>query len=162
MTVGADGSTREAYRAVLLRAVDSRAADVRARSRRAATVARWCDVVTLLVAGWLTCAPYVVGYTGTGGLDGFWSDAVGGAVLGATALVRLADPLGARVVRVAGVLVGGWLATAPFTLGYGDGSTPRATLDEVLVGALVVVASVGSLAAVTSARRSLGRGHGGG
>ncbi|HEY6744337.1 MAG TPA: SPW repeat protein [Mycobacteriales bacterium] len=116
---------------------------------------RAADLATLAAAVWLICAPYVLNYTGTGRLDGFWSDPVTGAVLGLAALVRLADPDRAVLVRWASLLLGGWLVAAPFLLGYGAGSAPRATANEIAVGAVVaILAGVSLRAAACRGRRA--------
>ena len=152
MSIDARPSVPDRYRAVIDRAAELRAAQEGVRRRRALTIVRYGDVVTLAAALWLTCAPYALGYTGTGRLDGFWSDALAGAVLGIAALVRLSDPDGALAVRVGSVLVAGWLTAAPFTLGYSGGAAPKATVNEVAVGALVVLVTLLGLRALAVSR----------
>jgi hypothetical protein len=121
-----------------------------ARGGRHRAVLRAADLATLAGAVWLVCAPYVLNYTGIGRLDGFWTDTLTGAVIGLVALVRLADPDRAVLVRWASILLGVWLAAAPFLLGYAAGSAPRATANEIAVG--VVIALLAGVSVLVTAR----------
>jgi hypothetical protein len=150
MTVTDRDSAHELYRAAFAPRPELDAA-LRQSARRAARAA---DVLTLVAGLWLICAPYTLSYTETArSLDGYWNDALAGAVIGLAALVRLADPLGAVAVRVGVLALGCWLVAAPFLLGYGGADAPRATANEMVTGVLVALLAVVSLRAGTAARR---------
>jgi hypothetical protein len=93
---------------------------------------------------WLTAAPFLLGYSTTGtGFRAYWNDVAVGLAVVAVLLPRVAVPARAatRLVTVTLVL-GAWLAAAPFVLGFAT-VLVRAAVNDVLVGlALVVLAGL--------------------
>lgn len=150
MTTQEKETAHELYRAAFAPRPELDAAE-RARLKRLVIV---CDWLTLLAGVWLIGAPYTLGYSGAvRGSDGFWNDAVVGAVIGLAALIRLGRPLAAVPVRLASVLLGGWLVVAPLTLGFGGAGAPRAVLDDLVVGMLVLLSATVALRSIAVARR---------
>ena len=150
MTASDQRTPRERYQAVFAPRPELDGA-ARASARR---VVLGTDVLTLLAAVWLIAAPYVLSYTDTGlGIDGYRTDAAAGALFGLAALVRLGHPFGAIALRVGCLAMAAWLVVAPFAFGYGGGTAPRATANEVAVGVLVGVLAAVSLRAGAIGRR---------
>ncbi len=151
MSVDKGQSTRDLYRAAFAGSEIEEPDREDGRSgRRAQRFVRAADVVTLGLGLWLLGAPYALNYNGGGGLDGFWNDAIVGAVVSLAALVRLADPGRGAAVRVGSILLGVWLLLAPAVLGYVGGAAAKATANEVTVGVLVAVLALISLLASAS------------
>lgn len=151
MTVDKGQSTRDLYRAAFSGSrVGEPDGDDRTTGCSALRVVRTADVVTLGLGLWLLAAPYALNYSGGGGLDGVWNDAIAGAVISLAALVRLAEPGGGVVVRAGSILLGGWLMLAPAVLGYVGGTAPKATANEITVGVLVALLALTSLLASAS------------
>ncbi len=151
MSVDKGQSTRDLYRAAFAGSEFEEPDREDGRSgHRSRRVVRVADVVTLGLGLWLLGAPYALNYNGGSGLDGFWNDAIVGAVVSLAALVRLAEPGRGAAVRVGSILLGGWLLLAPAVLGYVGGTAPKATANEVTVGVLVAVLALISLLASAS------------
>lgn len=141
-------STHELYQAAFAPRPDLDAA-VTARLRRRALAT---DLLAALAGGWLLCASPVMGYTiADRGTAGFWNAVATGGAIALVALIGASAPLGRRPLRVARLILGGWLLTAPAVLGTGGAAWAAA--DEVAVGLVsLLLAAVGLRAAVQAGR----------
>jgi SPW repeat len=111
--------------------------------REAATVAVATLPSRLSVAAgaWLLVAPFALSYSTTGtGFRAYWNDVVVGVAVIAVAALQIAAPGRLSALPPLAAALGGWLAAAPFVLGFAsnDGA-PGAVVNDVLVGALLVV-----------------------
>ena len=119
--------------------------------------------LSFAAGAWLLVAPFALSYSTTGtGFRAYWNDVVVGVAVIAVAALQIAAPGRLSALPPLAAALGGWLAAAPFVLGFAsnDGAS-GAVVNDVLVGALVVVlALVGrslaadSRVATSSTRRS--------
>lgn len=148
MTVSQQEPPHELYRAAFAPRPELDAAE-RARLRR---IVIGTDALAVLAGAWVLCAPLVLGYTTADrGPAAFWNAVVIGTAIAVAALVRAGRPFGASPIRVAGLVLGGWLAVAPAV--FGAGNTMLAPLGEVAAGLLSAVLALAGLRAATLARR---------
>ena len=113
------------------------------------------SAVTFLAGVWLVISPFVLDLGVAGGEAGvYWNDVAIGIVIGLLALVRAMAPREVPWFSVVNVVLGVWLIVTPWVLGYNVGAgMPTATLNNTIVGALVVIAA-GVSAALTYSRRA--------
>lgn len=102
---------------------------------------------------WLVAAPFVLDYSTTGtGFRAYWNDVgVGLAVLAVLTPRVVVPDRTARALAATALALGGWLALAPFTLGFA-GSLPRAAVNDLVVGSALVVLSALALQRGSAAR----------
>jgi hypothetical protein len=104
--------------------------------------------MSFLAGIWLVLAPFALDYQITGaGFDGSWNDIVIGVALAVVTLVRIAAPARTVALGLVNVALGSWLIIAPFLLGYNVAGADAigATWNDIVVGAVVVALSLGSL-----------------
>lgn len=82
---------------------------------------------------WLMVAPFVLG----GDAASDWSKILSGAVMTTLAAIRLARPATTTTLSLINVLIGAWLITSPFVLGYHTAVGPA--WHDVVVGAIVMM-----------------------
>ncbi len=112
------------------------------------------SAVTFLAGVWLVIAPFALDYTATGGgFDGYWNDVAIGIVIAVLALVRAVAPREVPWFSLVNVGLGAWLLVAPWVLAYNELiDATGATINDMVVGAIVLVAAACS-AAMTYRRR---------
>lgn len=113
------------------------------------------SAVTFLAGLWLAIAPFALDYTATGGeFGGYWNDVTIGIVIALLAIVRAVAPRDVPWFSIVNVVLGAWLIAAPWVLAYNTGAdATAATANDMIVGAIVVIAAATS-AALTYRRRS--------
>jgi hypothetical protein len=96
----------------------------------------------LVLAGiWLIIAPFVLGYSGAG--PALWNDIMLGIVVGTIALVgSFTAP---RLASLANLATGVWLIIAPFAIGYGGSKAVTSAWNDIILGAIVGLVSLGAL-----------------
>ncbi|MEU0529008.1 SPW repeat protein [Amycolatopsis tolypomycina] len=106
------------------------------------------SAITFLAGVWLVIAPFALDYEATGsGLNGYWNDVTIGIVVALLALVRAVGPRDVPWFSVVNVVLGGWLLAAPWVLGYNQGTdSAPATINDMVLGAVVVIAAATSAA----------------
>lgn len=141
-------SPHELYKAAFAPRPELDAA-VTTRLRR---VASGTDLLAMLAGVWLLCAPSVLGHTlAERGAVGFWNAAATGGAIALTALIGASSPLGGWLLRVARMVLGGWLVVASIVLGPGGSAGPVA--NEVGVGMVSLLLAAIGLRAALLARR---------
>jgi hypothetical protein len=100
--------------------------------------------LAVAAGAWLLVAPFVLSYSTAGaGFRAYWNDVLVGIAVIAVAAPQIAAPRRLPALPSVGVVLGTWLAAAPFLLGYAAaGGAPHAALNDVLVGALLVLLAV--------------------
>lgn len=83
------------------------------------------------------------------GYDGRWNDLVVGSAIAAVALARAIAPRSVPWFSWVNVALGGWLVAAPLALDYG---TPSVMVNDIIVGSVVVVLALLSMAISRHAR----------
>lgn len=123
-----------------------------AERARHSQVATGSDVLTVLIGTCLVTAPIGLGYgVADRGSAGFWNAVVTGVVIALVAAIRARRPLGAVVLRAAGVALGAWLMLAPAVLGVV--AVNRVVAGEVAVGFFALLfAAIGLRASVLGRR----------
>lgn len=116
------------------------------RQREATAWAALPMALAFAAGVWLLLAPTVLSYADAGVDAASWNDRIVGPALAVLAVVQIVTPVAVTALGLAVAILGAWLVVAPFLLGY-DGA-PRAVVNDVLVGAGVVV-----LAALAAVRR---------
>lgn len=113
------------------------------------------SAVTFLAGVWLVLSPFVLDYAPAAqGFGAYWNDLVVGSAIAMLALVRAVSPRNVPWFSVVNVALGTWLVFAPMVLDYAEGvNTTRATLNDMIVGALVVIMAALS-AAITYRNRN--------
>ena len=106
------------------------------------------SALNFLAGVWLVLAPFALDYENLGpGFDGRWNDIVIGIAVAVVALVRMVAPYRSVGIAAINVGLGGWLVVAPFVLAYNAaGAAGAATLNDVIVGAFVLVVAAVSAA----------------
>jgi hypothetical protein len=95
----------------------------------------------VLPAIWLIIAPFVLGYLGAG--PALWNDITLGIIVGLVALVgSFTAP---RLASLTNLVAGVWLITAPFVLGYGGSKAVTSAWNDVVLGLIIGIVSLGSL-----------------
>ncbi len=109
---------------------------------------RWSSGTNIAAGAWLLAAPFVLGY---GSVTAAVSNAivVGLLVLG-LGWYRTANPAKGVGASWTNAVLGGWLAVAPFVLGYS--TTGAAVANDVIVGLLVL--TLGAVSAVAGNKLS--------
>lgn len=125
--------------------------DRRELHRRASAVA---GAAVVVLAVWLGCVPWMWRYDGVSpGFDARVNDVAVAVVLGVFGLAWSARLLTTAVVRLVGLVTGGWLLVAPLVLDYGlVTESTLASVNDVLVGAAVISLS---FAATVERRRKV-------
>jgi hypothetical protein len=109
---------------------------------------RRTDGLAFLAAVWVVVAAVPVAYLPTRRLDMFWSDAMVGFAAGVVILTRLVRPGMAPSTTGITLALGGWLAVAPFALGYGTHPGEHlARLNDLAVGTAVAALSLATMVA---------------
>lgn len=93
----------------------------------------WTLAASALLGVWMMGAPAVIGGTGAAAN----SSVIAGALVTTVAVTAMADV--GRALRFANVLLGGWLAAAPWIL---DGATAGSQLNGAVAGVLLIALSV--------------------
>ncbi|WP_434441664.1 SPW repeat domain-containing protein [Lentzea sp. E54] len=121
---------------------------------RSGAVASVPSGLNVLAGIWLMVAATMFDYRTIGaGLDGRWIDLAVGFAIVVVALTRAIAPRAvARIGWGINVLLGTWLIIAPLLLGHGGGSV---VVNDIVVGAVVVVLTCLSLALTKKARPDL-------
>ncbi|MET9224659.1 hypothetical protein [Lentzea sp. NPDC003310] len=110
--------------------------------------------LNVLAGIWLMVSAVVLDHGGTvAGLDTRWVDLTIGFAIVLVALTRAISPRAvARTGWVVNVVLGTWLVVAPLVLDYGSRAV---VVNDVVVGAVVVVLTCASLALTKRARPNL-------
>ena len=99
--------------------------------------------VLMVAAGvWLIVAPFVLSYGG--GTTQLWNDIILGVIVGLVGLSAFTAP---RTSGWINLLAGIWLIIAPFVLSYQGGSAVGAAWNDVVLGIIVGVLGLWSMAA---------------
>lgn len=109
-------------------------------------------MLAVLAGLWLVVAPAVADYGVVDrGSAGFWNAVATGGLIALVAAARARRPMGALVLRWAGVVLGGWLLIAPAALGVVQ--VDRVVAGEMAVGLVAAaLAVVGLRAAILACR----------
>ncbi|HZD11622.1 MAG TPA: SPW repeat protein [Candidatus Binatia bacterium] len=91
--------------------------------------------LNVLLGIWLLVAPFILGYSGVAA--GLWNDIIVGALVLILAGVRVWKPAHNRWLSWTNVLLGIWLAAAPFILGYSE--IAAAMWNDIIVGIAIIV-----------------------
>ena len=119
---------------------------------RLGRIAVGTDLLCVLGGLWLVVAPIVLEYGAAGrGSAGSWNAVATGGAIALVALVRAGRPAGAMFLRVAGMILGGWLVVAPAVLGAATVGWP--VVSAVGVGLLTTALAAAGLRAAIVARR---------
>ncbi|MFI7674184.1 SPW repeat protein [Actinophytocola sp. NPDC049390] len=113
---------------------------------------------TFLTGVWLVLAPPSWGYGAmSAAATTHWNDVVVGACLMTVGYLRLRGAVRLTPMTVAGLVLGLWLAIAPFALGYDEATST--TLQDIAAGLLVIGLTMTGHLAVTgeTERQSNGR-----
>lgn len=125
----------------------------RDRGRRAdAGAARLVSGVNLLLGLWLVLSPWVLRYSNE--TTATWNQVLVGALVMVLAAVRAARPRATPQVSWANLVLGVWLAVAPFVLVEGPAAGDEPVYYNAVVSGLLVVLLAAFSAAVTHVDRS--------
>lgn len=111
-------------------------------SARHPRLSRRAALLNVVIGGWLLVAPFVLPYTEAE--PALWTELIVGTLVVGIAIYRSAAPRDAPWLGWANVAAGAWLVASPFALGYVD--VRAALLNEVIVGALILVMALMALA----------------
>lgn len=121
------------------------------KRRREPFAASVASAVNFLAGAWLVLAPFVLGFSTTGGVvKGYWNEIVLGVVVALLAVVRVFAPEEAPWFSVVNGVLGLWLIASPFALGYKGPDAPTAVAVDISAGA--VIAAMATVSAVATYR----------
>ena len=105
--------------------------------------ARTASILNIIAAIWLIVSPFVLAYTTLP--VALWDTIIVGIIVLILAWARAASPLRNIGLSWLNLLLGIWLIISPFVLGYA--TSPTATWNNVVLGAVVVILAIWSAAA---------------
>jgi len=115
------------------------------------------DALGFLAAVWVVVAAVPVAYLPTGRFDMLWNDAMVGVAAAAVTMTRLVRTGMAPSTTGISCALGGWLAVAPFALGYGTYPTEQvARWNDVVSGAAILVLGTASMVRARARRAAAG------
>lgn len=104
------------------------------------------DALGFLAAVWVVLAAVPVAYLPTGRVDMLWNDAMVGIAAGAVTMIRLVRAGMAPSTTGISCALGGWLALAPFALGYGGDPTEQlARWNDIACGGAILALGAASM-----------------
>jgi SPW repeat len=122
--------------------LESAAGDGPPRARRTGTT----DALGFLAAVWVVVAAVPIGYLPTGRFDLVWNDTTVGIAAGLVTTIRLVRPGTAPATTGITCALGGWLAAAPFVLGYGSQPAEQvARWNDLASGAAIALLSAATM-----------------
>ncbi|WP_367138304.1 SPW repeat protein [Saccharothrix sp. HUAS TT1] len=127
------------------------------------SAARWDAVVSFGVAVsflaglWLLMAPFALGYQAVGDFDPRWNSVLVGFAVAVCSLVHAMAPRETPWLGPVLLAVGAWLVVKSFAVSAPGGTA----VNDLVTGAVVVVAGVGAVVRAAVRRRAGGRARGG-
>lgn len=100
-------------------------------------------VVSFLAGLWLIMAPFALGYRTAEDVVPHWNSVFAGSAVAVCSLVHALAPRETPWLGPVLLAIGGWLVVAAFAGDYPGGA--RAAANDVVTGAVVVVAALGSV-----------------
>jgi hypothetical protein len=91
--------------------------------------------LNVLLGIWLFIAPFLLGYSDVAAA--LWNDIIVGAIVLILAGIRVWKPMHNRWLSWTNVLLGIWLAIAPFILGYTE--ITAALWNDIIVGVAIII-----------------------
>ncbi|OQO89875.1 hypothetical protein B1813_18695 [Saccharomonospora piscinae] len=102
--------------------------------------------VVFLAGVWLVVSPWVIEHPATAaGPDSAVTDIAAGLLLALLGGVRAVSPFAASWPGWVALILGAWLVVAPFALGYRGDDAGDARANDVVTGAVVLLAAVAGL-----------------
>lgn len=112
------------------------------------------NFVLLAIGVWLFNAAWIFGYpTNEPAIDAHLNELLACAGLVIIAGARMRRPLRHPLFDAVNMMLGGWLALAPFLVEYGDDRAQTARVNDLICGVLVVILAGTSLILTRRAQR---------